>query len=391
VSGKRGAPFPQDPQGATSAGRDVGLYVHIPFCTSRCSYCTFVTSTELTMVPRTMAAVTCEVAAIGRSCLRPLASLYLGGGTPSLLDGQALRKVLQAVHAGFGPATAAEVTLEANPDDVTESKVLLWRSLGINRVSLGVQAFQDRVLGLLARRHSARQAHEAAWLLKNAGFVLSVDLMLGLPALHDRDVEDTLAELARLRPHHVSVYLLETDKPHRLGELAARRPGLLPNDDTAAAQYLFVGRALVAAGYRHYELANFALRGFEARHNTRYWLGLAVLAAGVAAHGQSGRRRWANVGGLATYLGRVEGGRSAVDWSRRLADDEWAKEKAMLGLRLARGVDAGVLGCCGELAPDFAVTLEDFLRLGLARRRAARVRLTPRGWLLSNELFATLW
>jgi oxygen-independent coproporphyrinogen-3 oxidase len=342
-------------------------------------------------MPRVMAALGREVAALGRRGGRPLATLYLGGGTPSLVPADALTVLLAVLDRQFPRLPGAEVTLEANPDDVTAEKIRTWAGLGITRVSVGVQAFSDPVLARLNRRHDAAQASAAVESLQRAGFAVSVDLMLGLPGLGGEESAVTLAELLRLRPGHVSVYLLEMDRPHALARLSARRPDLFPDADAAAAQYLAVGRALVAAGYRHYEISNFALPGRQARHNVRYWRQQPVLAAGPAAHGQSGRRRWANLDALPAYLDAVESGGSARAWSRRLGDDEVIKERVMLGLRLARGVSEGTIAVCSALVPAFAGGLEEFFTLGLARRVGGRVRLTPRGWLVSNELFVRLW
>lgn len=379
-------------QGARSPGRTAaGLYVHLPFCASRCAYCTFVTSTELDLMPRVMAALGREIGALGRRGGRPLATLYLGGGTPSLVPAGLLTDLFAAIDRHFPRLPGAEVTLEANPDDVTAEKARVWAGLGVTRVSLGVQAFSDPVLAMLNRRHDAARASAAVQALQRAGFAVSVDLMLGLPGLGPDEAGVTLAELLRLRPGHVSVYLLEMDKPHALARLSERRPDLFPDADAAASQYLAVGRTLVAAGYRHYEISNFALPSREARHNVRYWRRHPVLAAGLAAHGQSGRRRWANLDALPAYLDAVESGGSARAWSRRLGEDEVVKERVMLGLRLARGVSEQASAACCARAPAFAEGLADFLALGLARRAGGRVRLTPRGWLVSNELFARLW
>jgi len=375
----------------TPGRRAVGLYVHLPFCASRCAYCTFVTSTELDLMPRTLAASERQIAQMGRRGRRNLATLYLGGGTPSLVPPGELSKLFAELDRCFPRLPDAEVTLEANPDDVTAEKAAAWAGLGVNRVSVGVQAFSDRVLDMLNRRHDAAQASAAVRAVQEAGLAVSVDLMLGLPRLSDEDLRATLAELLRLRPGHVSVYLLEMDKPHALARLAQRCPELFPDSDAAAAQYLSVGRELVEAGYRHYEISNFALPGLEARHNVRYWRRQPVLAAGLAAHGHSGRRRWANLDTLPAYLEAIEAGRPPLAWSRRLSDGEAARERVMLGLRLSRGVVETEVATCGDLAPAFAETMADFLALGLARRSRGRVRLTPRGWLVSNELFAGLW
>ncbi len=304
---------------------------------------------------------------------------------PSLLE-----PLLAAVRAGFELSADAEVTLEANPDDVTPERLAGWRRLGVNRVSVGVQSFADHLLAMLGRRHTAAQASSAVATLLDGGFAVSLDLILGLPGLDEADLAATLAEVVRLRPHHVSVYLLEMDKPHELARLAARHPDLFPDSDAAVRQYLRAGRTLVAAGYRHYEVSNFALPSCQARHNTRYWLGQPVLAAGVAAHSQSGRQRWANVDDLPRYLEAVEAGRSPRAWSRRLDDDEDLRERVMLGFRLARGVQATMVRDCRAGREAFGARLDEFLLLGLARESAGRVRLTPRGWLLSNELFESL-
>jgi oxygen-independent coproporphyrinogen-3 oxidase len=371
--------------------RPAGLYVHVPFCARRCAYCAFVTSTDLHLVDRTVDALVTEIGRLAGSSRRELVTVYLGGGTPSLLPRPALARLFGAIRAGFAVRPGAEVTLEANPDDVGETTVAGWAALGVTRVSLGVQAFADEVLELLNRRHSAADARAAARRVQAAGLQLSIDLMLALPGLHRAALDATLEETVALAPDHVSVYLLETDKPHRLGELAGRRPDLFPDDDESARQYLAAARTLVAAGWRHYEISNFARPGRQARHNTRYWLGQPVLAAGVAAHGQAGRRRWANLDRLPDYLEAIEAGRLPRSWSRRLSDDEAAREAVMLRLRLARGAPVCLVERCAAIAPAFAGRLAEFEGLGLARRLGERVRLTPRGWLVSNELLAALW
>jgi oxygen-independent coproporphyrinogen-3 oxidase len=367
------------------------MYIHLPFCASRCAYCTFVTSTELGLMPRTIAALCREIDLLGSHGGRRLTSLYLGGGTPSLVPEKHLRAVFAALDRWFPRVSGAEVTLEANPDDVTEERARAWATVGVNRLSVGVQAFSDPALEMLNRRHSAAQARLAVELLTGSGFEVSLDLMLGLPGLSRDELDATVGEVLRLRPGHVSVYLLEMDKPHELARLAAQRPDLFPDSDEAASQYLAVGRSLVGAGYRHYEISNFALPGRQARHNVRYWLRRPVFAAGLAAHGHSGTRRWANLDDLPSYLAAVEAGRSPRTMSRRLDPLEVFKERVMLGLRLARGVEREVLQACAEAVPEFRARMDDFLALGLLRSVGGRVRMSPRGWLLSNELLATLW
>jgi putative oxygen-independent coproporphyrinogen III oxidase len=376
---------------ALTPGRAGGLYIHLPFCASRCAYCTFVTSTEIGLMPRTVSAVCREIAHLGERAGRPLATLYLGGGTPSFVPEALVAELFSVLDRHFPRLPGAEVTLEANPDDVTAGRASAWAGLGVNRVSVGVQAFSDPVLEMLNRRHTAAQAREAVVLLQAAGFAVSIDLMLGLPGMTAAQLDATLAEALRLRPGHISVYLLEMDKPHALARLAARRPDLFPDGDASAHQYLEAGRALVRAGYRHYEISNFALPGSAARHNLRYWRRRPVLSAGVAAHGHSGRRRWAAPDDLPAYLAAVEADRVPRAWTRVLDAGEALKEQVMLGLRLSRGVRCELIDACGEAVPAFGARMDDFLSLGLARERAGRIRLAPRGWLVSNELFSALW
>lgn len=337
-----------------------------------------------------MRALRHELEIVGRRARRPLRTLYLGGGTPSLVPGPELEALLQVVGRLFPLLPGAEVTLEANPDDVSPEAVELWKRVGINRVSLGAQSFSDGILRLLSRRHSARQAEDALATLMGAGFVVSCDLMLGLPGLRLRELEASLEVLARYAPHHVSVYLLEMDKPHRLARLAQKRRDLFPSDEEAARQYLFTARFLRRAGYRHYEVSNWARPGFLAEHNLRYWVGGVVLACGVGAYGQGRRSRWANPPDLGEYLAKVEASRVPRAWRCELSPEEARAERVMLALRLSRGVRWGEVEALTATHPRFREVLEEFLQAGLARRHGERVRLTPRGWLVSNELFATL-
>ena len=370
------------------ARRPVGLYVHLPFCASRCSYCDFVSTTDRGLWPEVLLGIIREITLLKVRHPRPLATLYLGGGTPSLMGPDQLEALLGTVRSSFALLRGAEVTLEANPEDVSERMLAAWLRLGVTRLSLGIQSFEDRVLTTIGRRHTAEQARDACRAALDAGFNVSADLILGLPGLGVEAVSRGVEELLRLRPHHVSIYLLELDKATAMSVLAARQPGQFPPQAVAARQYLETCGSLVAAGYSHYEISNLALPGFASRHNRRYWTGRTVLAAGPGAHGQAGCRRWANLSELDAYVAAVgESGRARA-WSRHLDAEEATREAIMLSFRLARGVEEAVLAQVRSSA--FHARLSDFLALGLARRVAGRVRLTPRGWLVSNELLAEL-
>ncbi len=366
-----------------------GLYVHLPFCLYRCSYCAFVSTSDLTVAAEVVEATATEICRHRRR--RVLTTLYLGGGTPSLIAPELLEKLFAAIASTFTVEPAAEVTLEANPEDVTPAALAAWRKLGVTRLSLGVQALNDSVLRLLERRHDARRARAAVGSALAAGFSVSVDLMLALPRLSREAVEEEVREVVALGPQHVSVYLLEVDKPHRLAVLARERPELFPGEDEAARSYLAAARVLTGAGFFHYEVSNFARPGFRARHNLRTWRQRPLLAAGVAAHGHGGCVRWGNLEDPAAYARAVARGERPLAWRLVLSEDELEREKVMLGLRLAEGVDWATARAVARRLPAFAQRLDDFLSLGLARRGNGRLRLSRRGWLVSSELLQALW
>lgn len=375
--------------GGVAARAGVGLYLHVPFCAHRCSYCTFVSSTELERMAEVVHATAMEIRRFRHR--RRLVTLYLGGGTPSLVPPELLAELFRAVRDSFCLHPRAEVTLEANPEDVTPERVAHWRALGVTRLSLGLQSLNPRTLALLERRHDAAAGRRAVRACLAEGVAVSADVMLGLPGSTPAIVTAEVEELAAAGLQHMSLYLLEMDKPHRLATLAREHPDLLPCDDEVAEAYLAASRVLRRAGFAHYEISNFARPGFACRHNLRTWRQRPLLAAGVAAHGHSGRVRWGNLERVDDYLDAVARGVSPRAWRRVLSPDEMEREAVMLALRLAAGADEGRVERCAWRLPSFARRLEDFLALGLARRSRGRVRLTPRGWLVSSELLQALW
>ncbi len=368
-----------------------GLYVHLPFCASRCAYCTFVVSTERRLVGAYVEAIHRELELLDLPEGTPLETVYLGGGTPSLIGGGELAGLLRAILERHPGVPGIEVTTEANPEDLTPELLGLWTAAGINRISIGVQSFVDGELTAIGRRHDAARARAACHLLARVPSVTwNLDLILGIPGQTPESLEVSLAGALEAAPHHISVYILEMDKPHRLQELYRRHPDEFPGDDTVAGLYLRVHEVLGKAGYEHYEISNFALPGAEARHNLRYWDRRPVHALGVGAHGNDGNRRWANLESLAGYLEAIRGGERPLAWETTLSPREMLAEGLMLGLRLAAGVDRGSADAGGASFPEFGRMLEGFLQRDLAVEDAGRIFLTPEGWLLSNELFATL-
>jgi putative oxygen-independent coproporphyrinogen III oxidase len=351
-----------------------GVYVHIPFCASRCDYCAFATWTDRDelMAAYAEACVT-ELRRAGRDeRLPPATSVYVGGGTPSRLPAELLALVLGAVVR----APEAEVTAECNPEDATAERFATWRGAGVNRVSFGVQSMVPHVLESLGRRHGTTQVARAVKLAGEAGFAsVNVDIILGAVTETDADVHATLEAVLGLepRPAHVSAYGLTVEP----GTPLARDPARHPDDDVIARRYAQVDEALSAAGYEWYEVSNWAMPGHECRHNALYWAQGDYRGIGCAAHSHRDRRRWWNIRTPERYIEAVRSGVSTTAADEVLTDEESAFERLALTLRTSMGVPAAAV-------PDDP-DLE-----GLLERRGDRAVLTVRGRLLANEVTVRL-
>jgi len=383
----------------------VGVYVHIPFCERVCPYCDF----AVTGV-RTLAAAREEryVDALLRELARrapafeghALASLYLGGGTPSLLRPGSVARIVTAVHAAFAGRGPVETTLEVNPSTVERERLPAFREAGVNRVSVGVQSFDDAVLKRLGRAHKAAEAHATLAACRDAGFdAVSLDLIFAAPGQTPASLDADLAAALDFAPEHVSAYEL-TLEPGTPFEAAAGQGRLaLPSEDDALAMWEACDAALTAAGYAHYEISNFARPGFEARHNQRYWRRLPVLGPGCGAFSTDPARiktpfgiRRANLRGEAAWLARVEAGESPEAGPAEVLDAATARGEAMfLGLRTAAGVDAAAFAAefGGPPRACFGPALDDLVRQGLlVEAPDGGLRLTPRGRRFANEVSA---
>jgi len=346
------------------------VYVHVPFCASRCDYCAFATWTDRDplMADYADACVTELRRAYRDERLPPATSVYVGGGTPSRLPAELLAQVVGAVVTVPG----AEVTAECNPEDASSQRFARWRDAGVTRVSFGVQSMVPRVLESLGRRHGTTQVARALYLAGEAGFAsVNVDLILGAVSETDADLESTLEAVLALdpRPSHVSAYILTVEP----GTPIAADPSRHPHDDVAADRYALVDRTLGAAGYRWYEVSNWAVPGHECRHNTLYWAQGDYRGIGCAAHSHRGRRRWWNIRTPERYIEAVRSGRRATAAGEALTDEQLSFEGLALALRTSVGVPATVV----PDDPDLD---------GLVERRGDRAVLTLRGRLLANEV-----
>ncbi len=360
------------------------LYLHVPFCARRCSYCDFAIAVRREAPAADyVAAVTREWAGWQREPVwtgEPLATVYFGGGTPSRLPADAVAALLARFATDRGLAPGAEVTLEANPDDVTPASAAAWRAAGVTRVSLGVQSFAPAVLAWMHRTHDAAQAERAVHVLRDAGLTeLSLDLIYGVPASLGRAWREDLDRALALSPPHLSCYALTVEDRTPLARWIARGVAESPPEEGQAAEFLELHAAAGAAGYEHYEVSNLALPGHRARHNAAYWRRAAFIGLGPSAHsGFGAERRW-NIREWEAYRralaagGRAEAGREALD------EGAVRLERLYLGLRTVEGVPAGMVP---------APVAEAWEREGWASRAGGVVALTPRGWLLLDALVA---
>jgi len=391
-----------------------GIYLHIPFCKSRCSYCDFATDVyrDNGAVERYVQALCSEIKGrttcvsgwneghthgVSSTVSTPPANaggsafidtIYFGGGTPSLLTPGQLERILAAVHSEFDVAANAEITMEMNPATVTPATLTAYRNFGINRASFGVQTFDDRALKLLARGHDANDARQTFRLLRDAGYDnVSFDLIAGLPGQTLESWSKNLDEAIAMSPEHLSLYLLEIHAGTPLAEQVSSGRQPQPDDELAAEMYeLMLGR-LAAAGYEQYEISNFSRPGFESRHNSKYWTLDPVYGFGVSAHSFDGTERYANERDTAKYVEHIEAGKSSVIMREK---PDIASEFIFLGLRLEAGIDLvrfrQRFGF--DLVTRYRDEVDRLIDGGLLESENERLRLSLKGKLYSNEVFA---
>jgi len=392
-----------------------GIYIHIPFCRSRCSYCDFATGIyEGTIAERYVQALVKEI--LGWQEIESPAAIdtiYFGGGTPSLLSASQIEVILAAIQTRFAIKAEAdmEVTVEMNPGTVTPVLLSEFHRLGINRASFGAQTFDDRELARLGRSHTAQEARQTFTYLRDAGFDnVSFDLIAGLPGQTLEGWERNLDEALALRPEHLSFYMLEVHEGTPLAEHIRRGLQPQPDDDLAAQMYeLMLDRAGLA-GYEHYEISNLCLPGFESRHNTKYWTGAPYYGFGCSAHSYDGSfRRWSNERDVARYTDLIAGtagvsparpeenhpginqsNSSPVVERIELSKHQARAEALFLGLRMMQGVDLKQhhLQFGADPRDSHEVELARFREAGLIEYDGDLIKLTRSGTLLSNEVFS---
>jgi oxygen-independent coproporphyrinogen-3 oxidase len=380
----------------------LGLYVHIPFCAAKCVYCDFDSHAGREhLIPAYVQALVEEMRLWSRVARgRSVQTLYFGGGTPSLVSLERLGAVTRALRDAFAVRDDAEVSLEANPGTVDERYLRGLRDLGFNRLSLGVQSFDDRELQALGRIHSAEDAREAYRAARAAGFDnVNLDLIFGLPGQRLAEWRPSLKEALRLGPEHLSLYTLTVAEGTPLACDVAQGRVPAPDPDRQADMYVWAEDHLAAAGYDHYEISNWSLRGRRCRHNVAYWENREYLGLGAGAHSHLDGRRFANIATPEQYVAIVENagasGTSGQSHMPQLVSVETVDEALamadtlIMGLRLSEGVSLSAFRerFGTELTERYGEKVPDLLSSGLLEMTDGRLRLTRRGRLLGNEVF----
>ena len=374
-----------------------GIYAHIPYCVKKCAYCDFISSA---VGKDTRAEMEDYAAALGAEILRevpPLrarwgdaATVYLGGGTPTALPAALLTGILETLRTAAG--TPVECTVEANPGTVDAAYLTQLRAAGANRLSLGVQSFNDRLLRVIGRIHTAAEAEQAFRAARAAGFEnISLDLMYGLPTQTLDDLKKSVDEALALVPEHISVYGLTVEEGTPFAAAEAQGKLALPTEDAAEEMYDWLTAELPARGYVRYEISNFARQGCESRHNLGYWRNVPYLGVGAAAHGYVDGVRWGNEPDTEKYIRAIQTGRSV----RTPEDTERTRTNAMeeyafLALRTREGIDTADFSRAFGVDIDtvYGAVIEKYSAQGLLRRADGFVALTNEGMKVGNEVFA---
>jgi oxygen-independent coproporphyrinogen III oxidase len=387
-----------------------GVYIQVPFCQTKCTYCNFHTGVVARDRYAPYAAAICremkQIAAGMMSEVQDVSvdTVYFGGGTPSLLESETLKDIMEHLSDNFvfaRPARQestlmddAEVTLEADPETITREKADAWLQSGFNRISLGAQSFSDAELLAAGRMHRRADIFAATTVLRAAGFRnISLDLIAGLPHQTRESWEESVAQLLLIRPEHLSIYMLEIDEGSRLGKesLAGGKrysAAEIPPDDSIAEFYDSACAGLAAAGYEHYEISNWALPGMRSRHNLKYWQRQPYLGFGAGAHSFDGVKRWSNIHDSAQYVACIEQGTSPREQIETVSAAQALEEELFLGLRQLEGVDLE------RIEREYHVSLRDRIALlaqqGLLELKGARLRLATDRLTVSNEVFVEL-
>lgn len=370
-----------------------GIYIHIPFCKTRCVYCDFYSTTRSDLKQRYINAL-CEELVMRRNYLQgePVRTIYFGGGTPSQLEEADFRQIFHRLDAVYGLGQCEEITLEANPDDLTEEYVAMLRHLPFNRISMGIQTFDDATLRLLNRRHNTRQAIEAVDCCRRHGFHnISIDLIYGLPGETDERWAHDLRQAIALSVEHISAYHLTYEEGTPLYRMLQAHRVDEVDEDSSVRFFATLMSTLSAAGYEHYEISNFCKPGWHSRHNTSYWQGIPYLGCGPSAHSFDTHSREWNISSLEKYISAIEGGNRSYETEDLNLETRY-NECVMTSLRTRRGIDMPALET--RFGPTLShychTTALPYLKSGKLVMQDNFLRLTREGIFVSDGIISDL-
>ena len=370
-----------------------GIYIHVPFCKTRCAYCDFYSTTLQELKPRYVEAV-CQELAMRHKYLQDedIRTIYFGGGTPSQLAWEDFKKLFASIDNVYGMKDCVEITLEANPDDLTEEYVKMLATLPFNRISMGIQSFHEPTLELIGRRHTATQAIEAVHRCQNYGFQnISIDLIYGLPAETPEQWKQDLQTAFSLDVQHISAYHLTYEQGTRLWQMLQRKEITEVDEDTSVELFRILCEQMQQAGFEHYEISNFARPGYRSHHNSAYWHEVPYLGCGPGAHSFDGKSREWNVASLANYILAIEHGLRDFE-QEELDIDTRYNEFVMTRLRTCEGLNLNdVKQKFGKPYYDHCLHLASpYLLQGLLAQKEDALKLTPKGIFVSDDIISDL-
>ena len=384
----------------------LGIYIQVPFCASKCSFCNFSSRVERSaifdhytlMLQRELEGCQSSYASYGIPrdvLLHRVDSIYIGGGTPPMLGEERLGHVVRALRDHLCWSEDVEFTLETTPGSVDARMLRVLQHLGVNRLSIGAQTFDDGELGAVGRLHSVDNTCELVQLARQAGFQnISLDLIAGLPHQTEASFRKSLEATAKLRPEHVSLYLFEVDEKSRLGREVVHggnryHAAAVPGDEFMADAYESGCVFLANEGYAQYEISNFALPAFASRHNRKYWQLAPYVGLGAGAHSFDGARRWSNQIDVQGYLAKLDAGESPIDEFRALTVEEQVEEFFFLGLRQVEGInlERATERWGASYLKRWEDKIQNLAREGWVIIQGGQVRLAPHAHLISNEIF----
>ncbi len=370
-----------------------GIYIHIPYCRKACHYCNFHFSTNLKTIEPLVSAIQTEIIAKGKKgILSKVDTIYFGGGTPSLLSLAQLELIFNAIHGSFLISPTAEVTLEANPEDITSSMLQGWYDIGINRLSIGIQSFLDKDLERMNRAHTAHQSELALRLVTESSFTnITADLMFGLVDSQELEWQNNIEKMLSYDLPHLSIYNLTIEEQTVYAHQAKKQLLSLPSEVHQNNQYQLAEDLLEHHGYEHYEISNYARSGKRAQHNTAYWDRQPYIGIGPSAHSfYRGKRYW-NPANNQTYLVH-DHSKAHASLSEDLSKKDMYNELIMLGLRRSDGVDEAMIKSLGmTIWGNYQALINPFIRSGVLTKHKGKLLLKRSKWYLSDDISSSLF